>query len=149
MQPHRRKPIRVLVVDDHRVVREGVTRLLREQCHIEVVGEADNGQTAIEMAGQMRPDVVIMDINMPGMNGIEATRKIREQFPQVRIVGLSMHEEREIVALMKEAGAQAYVAKDRPLDELLLAIRSTAEQLQQLQQRSHESAPPPTPERGT
>ena len=142
MHSHRERPIRVLVVDDHRIVREGVARLLREQGQIEVVGEADNGLTALKMVEQMRPDVVIMDINMPGMNGIEATRQIRKQHPGTRVVGLSMHEEREIAALMKEAGAEAYIAKDRPLDELLRAIRPPRDQPSQPRTRRTPGNPP-------
>src|SRR5688500_8074049 len=102
---------RVMVVDDHRIVREGLSVLLRTQPDMEIVGEAADGEQAIEEARRLHPDVVIMDINMPRIGGVEATRRIKSEMPSVGIVALSMHGEDEIVAAMRSAGADTYVAK--------------------------------------
>ena len=115
---------RVMVVDDHRIVREGLSVLLGTQPDMEIVGEAEDGEEALEAARRLHPDVVIMDINMPRVSGVEATRRIKREMPSVGIVALSMHGEEEIVAAMRSAGADSYVAKGGPADELWAAIRS-------------------------
>jgi PAS domain S-box-containing protein len=115
--------IRVLLVDDHDVVREGIALQLTQQPDIEVVGEAANGQTAIDLVRALKPDVVTMDVNMPGMNGIEATRAIHAENPRTRIIGLSMSEDSEQGAAMRGAGAAHYLSKSASLDKLLAAIR--------------------------
>jgi len=121
------RKIRVLLVDDHAVVREGVALQLLGQPDIEVVGEASDGATAVEMVRSLLPDVVTMDVNMPGMNGIEATRRIHAEHPRARIIGLSMSAESEQGAAMKGAGAIRYLSKSASLDALLAAIRESPE----------------------
>lgn len=118
--------IRVLLADDHRIVRQGLAFLLRGQPDIEVVGEAADGLMAIDVTRATHPDVVVMDISMPRLNGIEATRRILAEFPDIRVVGLSMHDEEDLSAAMRQIGAAAYVAKGGPSEDLLVAIRGCA-----------------------
>jgi PAS domain S-box-containing protein len=118
--------IRVLLVDDHMVVRNGLALQLKEQPDIEVVGEAADGATSIAMVRSLSPDVVTMDINMPGMSGVEATRAIHAHFPEVCILGLSMFEEAEQAAAMRAAGATSYLSKSASFESLLAAIRAGA-----------------------
>lgn len=118
------RPIRVLIVDDHIVMRQGLAALLELEADMQVIGEASDGHEAIDKARELRPDVIVMDITMPGMNGIEATRVISKELTECRIVALSMHETADMAAAMKEAGAAAYLAKGGPADELLAAIRN-------------------------
>jgi signal transduction histidine kinase/ActR/RegA family two-component response regulator len=115
--------IRVLLVDDHRILRMGLASLLRSEADIEVVGEAVDGQMAIEMSRELRPDVVVMDITMPRMNGIDATRRILAEAPSVRVIGMSMHEQDDMANAMRSAGAVAYLTKGCPSDELCQVIR--------------------------
>jgi CheY-like chemotaxis protein len=114
--------LRVLLADDHPVVRKGMADLLREQAGIDVVIEARDGQEAVDLALEARPDVVVMDITMPRMDGIEATRRIKAELPQVRVIGLSMHEDVNMAKAMCEAGASDYLRKDIPSDALIAAI---------------------------
>ncbi len=114
---------RILVVDDHRVIRQGLAALLNEETDLRVVGEASSGREAVEMVRRMAPDVVLMDVSMPDMDGIEATRRIHNEFPQVVLIGLSMHEEVSIVKKMCEEGASAFFNKSNPSEELFDAIR--------------------------
>lgn len=109
--PARPGRVRVVIADDHRIFREGFVALLRREEGIEVVGEAADGGEALELARTLRPDVVVMDVSMPKMGGIEATRRIVGELPGVRVVGLSMHEDEEIAASMREAGAMDFVTK--------------------------------------
>jgi signal transduction histidine kinase len=115
--------IRVVLVDDHAILREGLASLLQRYADIEVVGEAEDGQVAIELARVLRPDVIVMDLSMPRLNGIEATRKIVAELPDVRVVGLSMHEEEYGMTAMRRAGAVECVIKAGPPDDLVTAIR--------------------------
>jgi signal transduction histidine kinase len=117
------RPIRILLVDDHRVVRQALAQLLRAEADLEVVGEAGTGTAAVALARQLTPEVVLMDINMPEMNGIEATRTIHAAFPAMRVIGLSMHDRGDQQAAMQAAGAVAYVSKSGPAEALLAAIR--------------------------
>jgi PAS domain S-box-containing protein len=114
---------RVLLADDHEIVRQGLASLLSEERDIEVVGEAANGREAVDQAYGLQPDVVIMDVAMPLMNGDEATRQIKRYLPQIRIVALSMYGEVETVERMRRAGAESYVLKTAPSEELLAALR--------------------------
>ncbi len=114
--------IRLLFVDDHQVMRQGLIRLIADQPSIEVVGEAANGQEALELARQLRPNVVVMDISMPYMDGIEATRRIKAELPEVRVLGLSMFDDEQATHLMRQAGAEAFVSKTASIAELLKAI---------------------------
>ena len=117
--------VRVLFADDHRVMRKGLIQLLSNQTGIEVVGEAENGREAVEKTRRHKPDVVVMDISMPVMDGIEATRLVKAEMPEVRVVGLSMHEDEQIAAQLKAAGAEQLVNKAASLTELLSAIHGT------------------------
>ena len=122
-----RKKIRVLLADDHPVVRRGLALALNEQRDIEVVGEAQDGPQAVELVSRVRPDVVIMDVKMPGMSGVEATRAIRAAHPQVRVIGFSAFGETEQARAMREAGAVGYLAKSDPPSKLLATIRACVE----------------------
>jgi signal transduction histidine kinase/ActR/RegA family two-component response regulator len=117
--------IRILLVDDHTVVRNGIALQLRQQPDIEIVGEAADGHDAVTLARSLRPDVVCMDVNMPGMTGVEATRLIHGELPWVKVIGLSMFDEPKQIAEMRKAGAADYVSKSASLDNLLAIIRST------------------------
>jgi PAS domain S-box-containing protein len=114
--------IRVLFADDHRVMRQGLIHLITGQPNIQVVGEAANGREAVQLASQLNPDVVIMDVSMPIMDGVEATRRIKESLPHVRVIGLSMFEEDQFSHAMKQAGAEAFISKNATSAELLKAI---------------------------
>ena len=122
--------IRLLVVDDHNVVRQALVQLLGQARDIEVVGEAENGQEAVNRARQLQPDVVTMDVSMKGMSGVEATRIIHAELPQVRVIGLSMFEEGELANAMLQAGAVSYLTKSSPADILIATIRAAGEGVQ-------------------
>jgi DNA-binding NarL/FixJ family response regulator len=119
--------IRVILVDDHTIIRDGVRALLSEQEGLEVVGEAGNGQELLEMLAHTPADVVLMDINMPVMDGVEATRLLQEEHPQVRVLALSMLDHEEYVNRMFEAGAVGYVLKNAGKLEIVYAIRTVAQ----------------------
>ncbi len=114
--------IRVLFVDDHQVMRQGLIRVMAGKPGIQVAGEASNGREAVEQARRLQPDVIIMDISMPEMDGLEATRRIKAEFPCVHVIGFSMHEDDQIVRNMRAAGAEAFVSKAASSAELLRAI---------------------------
>src|SRR5262245_7662396 len=118
--------IRVLLVEDHETVREGLRMLLDSQPDIEVVGEAANGSLAVEYSGQLHPHVVIMDLSMPEMNGLQATQTIKQTHPDTAIVALTRHDDAAFVEELKKAGASAYVLKQSPSRELLDAVRVAA-----------------------
>jgi PAS domain S-box-containing protein len=126
--------IRVLLADDHPVLREGLARLLREQPDIEVVGEAGDGEAAVRLAHEARPDVLVVDVSMPRVGGLDATRQLRGEQPALRIIALSMHEDAETERAMREAGAAEYLVKSGPPERLVAAIRA-----------SRRPAPEPTP----
>lgn len=121
-----RKKIRTLLADDHIVMRQGLSRLLRTEPDIEVVGEASDGESALSLVRELMPDVVLMDINMPGMGGIEAARTIHEEYPDIRILGLSMFQESERAEAMRKAGAVGYIVKSGPSEAVIAAIRACA-----------------------
>lgn len=116
--------LRVLLCDDHELFREGIKAILRDEPGIDVVGEARDGREAVEKASRLRPDVVLMDMEMPDLNGMEATRRIRQAQPQVKVLMLSMYGEEELVARCLEAGAAGYVLKDVPASQLVYAIQA-------------------------
>jgi two-component system response regulator NreC len=116
--------IRILLADDHKITREGLRSLLDNQQDMEVVAEAEDGRTAVSLVREVVPSVVIMDVSMPDLNGVEATRQIIAQFPDVKIIGLSMHSDTLFVTEMLKSGASGYLLKDCAFDELALAIRT-------------------------
>ena len=115
---------KVLLVDDHKIVREGLRALLEEEGDIEVVGEAGDGLEAIDLVSECLPDIVVMDISMPGLDGVEATRRIRAREPGVKVVALSVHAEKQFVAGMLRAGASGYLLKTEAARDLMQAIRT-------------------------
>ena len=119
--------IRILLADDHNVLREGMRLLLERQPGFEVVGEASDGRETIVLVEELQPDVVIMDIAMPNLNGIEATRRITERSPRVGVVILSMHHDESYVIRSLKAGARAYILKDALKTELVAAIQAVAQ----------------------
>ena len=118
--------IRVLLADDHKIVRQGLRGLLEKQPDIEVIAEAEDGRTAVRLVKEMSPNVVIMDVAMPDLNGIEATRQITAKAPGTKVVTLSMYSDRRFVAEMLGAGASGYLLKDCAFEELIQAIHTVA-----------------------
>jgi len=118
--------IRLLLVDDHAVVRSGLRMLLASEADVEIVGEAGSGSEAVSAAGSARPNVILMDIGLPDMTGIEAARVIKAKFPTIYIVALTIHEDEEYFFKMLEAGASGYVPKRAAPEELLTAIRAAS-----------------------
>jgi len=116
--------VRVLVVDDHTIVRDGICALLALTGDIEVIGEATNGREALKMVKELHPDVVIMDIAMPVMGGLEATRRINKEFPRAKILVLTQHDDKEYVLPVIESGASGFVSKAAASSELVSAIRA-------------------------
>ncbi len=114
--------VNVLLVDDHELVRTGIEHLLKESSGINVVGVACSGEEAIEQVEQLRPDVVLMDINMPGIGGIEASRKINQRHPEVKIVALTVHADGPFPQRLLNAGAHGYISKSSPVSELVSAV---------------------------
>ncbi len=115
---------RILLVDDHRIVREGIRSLLEKHLDMDVVAEAENGSMAVQLAQELSPDVVVMDITMPGLNGILASRRIINDSPDVKVIGLSMHPNIQFVMEMLDTGAAGYLLKDCAFEELVGAIRA-------------------------
>ena len=120
------RPIKILLADDHTIVRQGLKLIISAQPDLEVVGEAANGRDAVEMAEKLRPDMVLMDVAMPELNGIEATRKLVGINARIKVLVLSMHKEAVYVREILKAGARGYILKDAIDTELLNAIRSVA-----------------------
>jgi DNA-binding NarL/FixJ family response regulator len=116
--------IRIIIADDHEIVRNGLRSLIEKELDIKVIAEADNGRTAVRIALELAPDVVIMDIAMPDMNGIEAARQIIAAMPTIKVIALSMHAEKRYVMEMLKAGASGYILKDNAYEELARAIRT-------------------------
>ena len=118
--------IRVLIADDHKIMLAGLRSILEKQTDFEVVGEADNGRKAVQMAQEKKPDVIVMDVSMPDLNGIEATKQIIESLPETRVIALSMHSDKRFVMGMLRAGASGYLLKDCASQELANAIVQVA-----------------------
>lgn len=116
--------VRILIADDHRMVRKGLVALLTAEDTFEVVGEADDGRVAVQMASQLQPDVVVMDLRMPNLNGIDATRQILGESPKTKIIGLSANSDSRSATEMLRAGATGYVFKQSAFEELATAIRT-------------------------
>jgi two-component system, NarL family, response regulator NreC len=120
------KRIRILLADDHAVVRAGFKMILSAQADMEIVGEAGNGREAVESAEELKPDIVVMDVAMPELNGIEATRRLAASLPHTRVVALSMHKDSVYVREILRAGARGYLLKDSPAGDLVSAVRAVA-----------------------
>ncbi|SRR5581483_706664 len=118
--------IRILLADDHTVVRHGFKMILGAHPDMEIVGEAGNGREAVELAERLEPDVVVMDVAMPELNGIEATRRLAGSTPRTRVLALSMHKDSVYVREILRAGARGYLLKDAPANDLLTAVRAVA-----------------------
>lgn len=116
--------IRVFLADDHRIFRQGLRGLIAEESDMTIVGEAEDGRDAIAQIAKLRPEVVIMDIGMPALNGIEATRQLKRDLPKTRVIALSMHTDEKYVSEMLRAGAVGYLCKKCEADELIQAIRT-------------------------
>lgn len=116
-------PIKVLVVDDHAVVRQGIKMVLEADPELVVVGEASTGEEAIDLVGDLTPSVVVMDVGLPGLSGFEATRRIRDAYPDVQVLALTVHDSEAYVFQMLQAGATGYVVKRAPADEVIQAVK--------------------------
>jgi two-component system nitrate/nitrite response regulator NarL len=121
---HQDLPIKVLLVDDHAVVRDGIRARLESSSDFAVVGEAVNGREAIQKTEELLPDVVLMDISMPVMNGMDAARQLRDNFPDLKVIILTMHEHKEYIQGVIRCGAQGYIVKDVSAQEMISAIKT-------------------------
>ncbi len=119
--------IRIVLADDHAIVREGLSQALREEEDMEIVGQASDGHAAVERAKELRPDIVIMDVNMPSLNGIEATREIQRKAAAVKVIALSVNAAKTCIKEVFRAGARAYLIKNCEFEELVRAVRTVAE----------------------
>jgi two-component system, NarL family, response regulator NreC len=118
--------IRILLADDHAVVRQGFKMILDAQPDMEIVGEAGNGRQTVELAEKLKPDVIVMDVAMPELNGIEATRRVTGSVPHARVIALSMHKDSVYVREVLRAGARGYLLKDSGAGDLVFAVRAVA-----------------------
>jgi two-component system response regulator NreC len=118
------KKIRILLADDHTILRDGIRALFEDEVDMECVGEAEDGRTAVKMARELQPDVVLMDIAMPLLNGLEATYQIKRENPNINVLILTMHDNEEYIRQVLAAGAMGYILKDAAARELLVAVRA-------------------------
>lgn len=118
--------IRILIADDHGVMRAGLRAMTEDEPDISVIGEADNGEVAIRLAGELLPDIILMDIGMPGIDGIETTRRLRKTYPQIKVLILSVYEDQSLLQEAIRAGASGYVIKRAAGDELIDAIKAVS-----------------------
>lgn len=114
--------VRIMVVDDHKLLREGLCHMLQERPGLEVVAQADDGRQAVHLARVHRPDVILVDVAMPGLNGVEATRRMLQENPEIKVVALTMYTDRQMVERMMEASATGYLTKDCPFELLEQAL---------------------------
>ncbi len=119
--------IKIILADDHKVLREGLKSLLNQQKDIQVIGEADDGQAVVRLTRKLEPDIVVLDIGMPNMNGIQATQHIVAEVPDTKVLALSMHSDHQFVVKMLQAGASGYMLKDCAFEELVSAVREIAD----------------------
>jgi DNA-binding NarL/FixJ family response regulator len=119
--------LRILIVDDHQLLRQGLKSLLEDEPGLEVVGEAEDGHECVLLVKRLKPDVVVMDVGMPGLNGMDATRQVLADHPEIKVLALSMHTDRRFASGMLQAGASGYLLKDAAYDELIRAIRTVME----------------------
>lgn len=119
-------PVRLLIADDHALVRQGLRGMLEREPDIEVVGEAHNGREAVDLCRALGPNLVLMDVRMPEMDGLEATRTIKHECPEVSVLMVTMHDNQDYMREAAKAGAAGYVLKDAPRDELIGAVRRVA-----------------------
>lgn len=117
-------PIRVVIVDDHKIIREGLRALIDRQKDMEVCGEAPDGRSAVELAAEVRPDAIVMDLSMPDMNGIEATERILADNPETRVIALSVHSDTRFIDGVLKAGAAGYLLKDCAFEEVIRAVKA-------------------------
>jgi len=118
------KKVKLLVADDHKIFRQGIKKLLEEEPDLQVVGEAADGREAVKKATELKPDVILMDIAMANLNGLEATKQIKKVLPDVKVIMLTMHKNEEYVLQSFQAGASGYILKEGAVEELVSAIRS-------------------------
>jgi len=116
--------IKILLADDHAIVRQGLRSLLEKEPDMEVVGEAEDGRKAMQLVRELVPDIVVMDVTMPNLNGIDATHEIVSEFPQIKVIALSIHSHKQFIAGMLKAGASGYILKECLFDEFVQAIRT-------------------------
>ena len=116
--------IRIIIADDHTIVRHGLTKLLQQEKDVEIVAQAQNGHSTLELARELSPDVIDMDVGMPDLNGIDATQQILRENPNIKVLALSMHSGRKFVVAMLKAGASGYLLKDCALEELTTALQT-------------------------
>lgn len=123
-----RRIMRIIVADDHPVIRRGLMELIGNEPGVSIIGEACDGIEAVELARLLHPDLILMDINMPEMNGVKATQIIKSELPEIQVVAISMYEDQHIIHKMMEAGATTYIVKGESFDKLLAVIRSDGEE---------------------
>lgn len=116
--------IRIIIADDHTIVRHGLTKLLQQERDVEVIAQAQNGHATLELARELSPDVIVMDVGMPDLNGIDATQQILRENPNIKVLALSMHSGKKFVVAMLRAGASGYLLKDCALEELTTALQT-------------------------
>ena len=122
-----KKEIKILLVDDHKLLRDGLRNIIEKKSNMQVIGEASDGREAIKTASKLKPNVIVMDVAMPGLNGIEAAKQIHKIEPEIKIIGLSMHSGKQFIQGMFKAGAFGYLLKDGDADELIVAISTVIE----------------------
>ncbi|MBU3012274.1 response regulator transcription factor [Polaribacter vadi] len=119
--------IKIILADDHKLLRDGLRNIIEQKSHMQIIGEAADGREVIKLCTKLKPDVIVMDVSMPGLNGVEATKQINKQHPDIKIIGLSMYSSKQFIQGMFKAGAFGYLLKDGSSDELVTAICTVTE----------------------